>query len=141
MREVVGWIKIIPSAETMNSFKIHPQLNPLHDTLDHRAVSSWDRTEASMKPVLLLAMLAMATTPAVARAYKENVTQTCIGTVHHPKLANPGWYDLGDCTFGPEVSAQILPICRPSETCTIRAVGTLAPDFYIKRITSVCKRG
>ena len=67
--------------------------------------------------------------------------QICAGTVAKSPSGTPGWYEIGGvCLLEPgKASNTILAVCREGDICVVHAVGTLAPDFYIKRVISVYK--
>jgi hypothetical protein len=85
---------------------------------------------------IMMASVGLPTIAAARAAPRYNIQQTCSGIIE--QVGNPGWYSIGDCSFGPGAAeAKILSVCHEKEQCTLRAVGHTAPNFYVDRVISV----
>ncbi len=69
---------------------------------------------------------------------QSGINQLCRGIITRSKYANPNRYEIDDCSFyGLDAAGKkIFSACSEGSYCVVNAIGTAAPDFYIKRVIS-----
>jgi hypothetical protein len=82
--------------------------------------------------------------PAYSRAAPRSGVLECRGIIEHSPYSNPGFYQIDDsdpCHIDghTESGKAILAVCHEGDMCKLKAYGTWAVDFYVKRVISVQK--
>jgi hypothetical protein len=80
--------------------------------------------------------------PAFPRAAPRSGTLVCEGVLEHSPYANDGFYEIGSddpCHIDghTDVGKEILAQCHEGDLCRLKAFGTWAVDFYVKRVISI----